>query len=163
MTDLKRKIQDIVAANLGKEELFLVDIEISGSHTTQKITVLLDGDKGVSIEDCARISRKLGETIEEENLIENAYLLEISSPGIDEPLKLNRQYVKNIGRRVSVVLINEQVKVGKLEAVNDERIVIQEEIKDPSAGGKSKKIKVVPVEIQFNEIKKSNVLIAFNN
>jgi ribosome maturation factor RimP len=162
MKDLKAKIEEIVIANLGKEELFLVDIEIGGSQAMKKITVLLDGDNGVTIEDCAFISRKLGAYIEETSLIDTAYLLEVSSPGIDQPLKLKRQYVKNIGRRVSIVLTNENLKTGKLEEVKEDRILIQEEIPE-KPGAKNKKIKLVPVEIQFNEIKKSNVLIAFNN
>ena len=162
MMELKRKIEEIVLSSLGNEALFLVEIEITGSQAMKKITVLLDGDKGVTVEDCAKISRILGEVIETQSLIESAYLLEVSSPGVDQPLKLKRQYIKNIGRRLSVLLADQQVKTGKLEEVNEDRILIQEEITEKSSG-KSKKIKLIPVEIPFKEIKKSNVLIAFNN
>ena len=156
--DLKGKIKELVNANLGKNEFFLVEIHISANPGMRKITVLVDGDKGITVEDCALISRKLAEAIELENLIDSAYLLEVSSPGIDFPLQSPRQYSKNIGRRVSVTLNDQKVKVGKLEEIKDKGIVIQEEQKE---GGKGKKIKLVTVEIQFSDIKKCNVLIAF--
>lgn len=162
MPNLKEKIEELVLQNLGKEDLFLVDVEMGGGPAMIKITVLVDGDKGVTVEDCARISRKISGIIEEQDLIESAYVLEVSSPGVDQPLKLKRQYRKNIGRRVSVVLADQQVKTGKLEDVKEDRILIQEELTEKTTG-KSKKIKLVPVEIPFSEIKKSNVLIAFNN
>lgn len=162
MTDLKAKIEEIVLSNLNKEDLFLVDLQISGTHAIKKITVWVDGDKGISIEDCALISRKTGDAIEDQQLVDGAYLLEVSSPGVDQPLKLKRQYVKNIGRRLSVTMADQQVKTGKLDEVKEDRILIQEEVLE-KPGGKSKKIKLVPVEIPFSEIKKSNVLIAFNN
>lgn len=160
--ELKRKIEEIVFSSLGNESLFLVDIEITGSNAMKKVTVLLDGDKGVTVEDCAKISRILGEAIETQSLIDCAYLLEVSSPGVDQPLKLRRQYVKNIGRRLTVHLSDQQIKTGKLEEVKEDGILIQEEVAEKSSG-KSKKIKLIPVEIPFKEIKKSNVLIAFNN
>lgn len=160
MPDLKGKIEEMVLANLGKEDLFLVEVEIAGSQAMRKIIVLLDGDNGVSVEDCAKVSRKLGALLEEQALIEVAYVLEVSSPGIDQPLKLKRQYVKNTGRRLTLILTDGQVKTGKLEEVKDDLILIQEELVEKA--GKSKKVKLVPVEIPFNEIKKSNVLIAFN-
>lgn len=162
MTDLKGKIEEIVVESLEKEEHFLVDLEISGSRVMKKITIWIDGDKGFTVEDCALISRKIGEQIELQNIIESAYVLEVSSPGVDQPLKLKRQYVKNIGRRISVVMLDQQIKKGKLEEVREDGIRIQEEIPE-KPGSKSKKMKLIPVEIPFNEIKKSNVLIAFNN
>jgi ribosome maturation factor RimP len=161
MPDLKGKIEEMVVSNLEKQDLFLVDVEIAGSQAMRKIIVLIDGDSGVTVEDCARISRKLGSLLEEQGLIEVAYVLEVSSPGIDQPLKLKRQYVKNIGRRFSFTLTDGKVKTGKLEEVKEDLILIQEELVEKT-GGKSKKVKLVPVEIPFNEIKKSNVLITFN-
>lgn len=163
MTDLKSRIEEIVVGNLKKEDLFLVDTHISGApNGMKKITVWIDGDKGISVEDCAEISRKLGEALETLNLIETAYVLEVSSPGIDQPLKLKRQYQKNVGRKLSVTLLDQQVKTGKLSSVNEHAIVLDEEIKEKGLSGKGKKLTIQTVEIPFDQIKKSNVLIAFN-
>lgn len=162
MSDLKQKIEELAVANLEKEDLFLVDVEIGGSQAMKKVTVLIDGDQGISIEDCAKLSRKLSAILEENELIDTAYVLEVSSPGIDLPLKLKRQYIKNTGRRLSITLSDGQIKTGKLEEVKEDSLLIQEETIEKSAG-KSKKVKLTPVEIPFSEIKKSNVLIAFNN
>ncbi|MBX9853027.1 MAG: ribosome maturation factor RimP [Cytophagaceae bacterium] len=156
--DLKGKIEELAARNLGKNELFLVETHISANPGMRKITVLVDGDKGVTVEDCVLISRKLGEAIELENLIDSPYLLEVSSPGVDFPLQSKRQYQKNIGRRVTVTLNDQEVKVGKLEEIKENGIVILEEQKE---GGKEKKRKLMIKEIRFSDIKKCNVLIAF--
>lgn len=163
MTDLKVRIEELVVKNLNKEDLFLVDVLVSGSQGgTKKITVLIDGDKGVSVEDCAELSRKLGIELETENLIDTAYILEVSSPGIDLPLKLKRQYKKNVGRKLSVLLNDQETKTGKLAEVNENSIVLEEELKEKGAGIKGKKVNTTVVEIPFDQIMKSNVLIAFN-
>jgi ribosome maturation factor RimP len=153
--ELKTKIEEIIKTLIGETDLFIVEIRVSSSAANMKISVLLDGDKGITIEDCAQVSRKLGHIIETENLIETAYLLEVSSPGADAPLKLHRQYVKNKGRRLSVLLNDGSEKTGLLEEVKDALILLQSETKE------KKKVIIVPVEIPFSEIKKSNVLISF--
>lgn len=160
MTDLKGRIEELVSMNLGKESFFLVDVLLGGSPAMRKITVLVDGDQGISVEDCATISRKLAERLEQEDLIDSAYVLEVSSPGVDQPLKLKRQYLKNVGRKLAVTLGDQQIKSGKLVGVKEEGIVLDEEVKDKQ--GKGKKITIQTVEIPFDQIKKSNVLIAFN-
>jgi ribosome maturation factor RimP len=161
--DLKGNIEDLAASNLENKDLFIVDILITGTSGMKKITVLLDGDKGVTIEDCARLSRKLGDLLEEKELIDSAYVLEVSSPGLDQPLKLKRQYVKNIGRRLKVMLNDQKIKTGKLEEIKEDSILLSEEVKQKGPDGKpGKKIKLIQVEIPFTEIKKSSVLIAFN-
>ncbi|HEY8401678.1 MAG TPA: ribosome maturation factor RimP [Cytophagaceae bacterium] len=153
--DLKEQIAAIVESALESKEHFIVDIHISGSPVMRKVTVVLDGDSGISVEDCAKISRVLGNTIEERDLIPTAYLLEVTSPGLDEPLKLKRQYQKNVGRKLSITLKNESVMTGKLEEVREESILIQAEKKE------KKKVIATPVEVPFNDIKKSNVLVSF--
>jgi len=85
-----------------EKELFLVDLVLKGTIGNQKLLVILDGDNGVNIDDCGRISRALGNFIEENNLIQERYFLEVSSAGLDHPIKLERQYKKNIGRTVKV-------------------------------------------------------------
>src|SRR6187402_2150672 len=97
----KRVIQLVEEKIADRPDLFLVDVQMHGSGI---LSILVDGDQGISIQDCVAISRHVGFHLEEENVIEQAYNLEVSSPGVGEPLKLVRQYKKNIGRDLSVKL-----------------------------------------------------------
>lgn len=154
--DLKRHIEEIVTGLL-KEEEFLVDVIIAGANAAGKILILLDADNGINIDRCAEISRKTGAVLEAEDAIETAYVLEVSSPGLEHPLKLNRQYKKNIGRQVKVTLQDDKQKTGELLSVEETYIVIGEIIKEKG----SKKTEVQEVKIPFSDIKKTNVLVSF--
>ena len=133
--------------------VFLVEVRIK---PVNNIKVFIDGDQGVSIEKLVQYNRRLYKQLEEENLYpEGDFSLEISSPGLDEPLKLNRQYVKNIGRFVEVDDINDVKREGKLISVTAEEIEI-EEIK-----GKGKKVETVQHTISFSEIKTTKIQIKF--
>ena len=101
-------------------DVFLVEIKIK---PTNNIKLFLDADSGMSIEKCIRVNRALYKKIEESGLFPNGdFSLEVSSPGVDEPLKLHRQYIKNIGRSVEATLTDGSVKTGKLTAVTDNEI-----------------------------------------
>lgn len=152
----KDKIASLVNSVLQNEQHFLVDVRISGSEGRQKIQVLLDGDEGISIDDCAIVSRKLANLIEEQDLIQDAYLLEVSSPGIDFPLSSQRQYNKNIGRSLKVVLLDGTTHTGVLQQVTEDGITIEEEVKQ-----KGKKTVTQPLDIPYSNIKSTNVLVSF--
>lgn len=79
-----------------------------------KILVLLDSDQGVNIDDCARLSRKIGGELEEGEVLDIAYILEVSSPGLDHPLAMERQYFKNIGRKLRIHTMEGSVCEGTL-------------------------------------------------
>lgn len=134
-------------------ELFLVEVKMLPNN---KLIIHVDGDEGISIQDCAAISRHVGFHLEEENTIEKAYNLEVSSPGVGEPLKLQRQYVKNIGRELSVKLNGGEVKEGKLLSVEDQSITIEAKVKE-----KGKKAQLVETSIDFSNITETKVLISF--
>ncbi|WP_113651210.1 ribosome assembly cofactor RimP [Pedobacter namyangjuensis] len=136
-----------------RPELFLVEVKMLPNN---KLIIHVDGDQGISIQDCVAISRHVGFHLEEENTIEKAYNLEVSSPGVGEALKLNRQYHKNIGRELSVKLNDGEKKEGKLLSVTDEAIVIEEKVKE-----KGKKAQLVETSIEFNKIVETKVLISF--
>jgi ribosome maturation factor RimP len=104
------------------------------------------------------LSRNVGERIEEANLISNAYVLEVSSPGLDYPLQSLRQYKKNIGRTLKVVLENDKIIKGKLLNVTEEGIKVGDEKKSKVKG---KAPEITELEINFKEIKKTNVLASF--
>ncbi|WP_240154994.1 ribosome maturation factor RimP [Chitinophaga sp. Cy-1792] len=130
---------------------FLVDIRIK---PTNNIKLFLDGDKGVPVEKLVSFNRALYALLEEAALFpDNDFSLEVSSPGLDEPLKLHRQYLKNIGRKVEVTFPDGSAKEGTLMAVSDSNFTIEEQI------GKKKEKKTT--EINFDEIKHTKVCIVF--
>ena len=154
MAEIKEKIEELVNAHLKDENLFLVDVAVAGGRNAKKVTVLIDGDKGLGIDDCAKLSRKLSEELEQMDLFEGNYSLDVSSPGLDEPLKLFRQYKKNIGREVKVIT-NEGADVkGKLKEVTEDGILLA---KSPT----KKAPKAVEEFIKFDQIKHTKVLISF--
>jgi ribosome maturation factor RimP len=136
-----------------RPELFLVEVKMLPNG---KLIIHVDGDEGISIQDCAAISRHVGFHLEEENVIERAYNLEVSSPGVGEPLQLIRQYHKNIGRELSVKLASGEKKEGILLSVDENAIVIEEKVKE-----KGKKAQLVETTIAFNDIVETKVLISF--
>jgi ribosome maturation factor RimP len=154
-----RVIQLVEEKIADRPDLFIVDVKMHGSGL---LTILMDGDQGIGIKDCADISRHVGFHLEEENVIEQAYHLEVSSPGIDTPLKSVRQYNKNINRSVSVKLNDGTAREGKLTAVDEAGITIEENVKPArSAGEKNKKAQLVENIIPFDQIAETKVLISF--
>ena len=145
MEDRIRAIVEKAIAD--QEDLFLVDIKIKGNIGNQKILVFVDGDDGISIDQCGRISRELGAEMEETDLIEGKYTLEVSSPGLDFPLSLNRQYKKNIGRELSIDTHTGDSIEGELLEINDSGISI--------------KVNLENRFLEFEEIKQSKVKVSF--
>ena len=131
---------------------FLVEISVK---PTNNIKVFVDADQGAAIDQLSRINRALYKWVEE-NLFPNGdFSIEVSSPGLEEPLKLSRQYLKNVGRMVEIVLKNGLKKEGKLISVSENEIVIEEEI------GKGKKKEVIQHIILKEEIKTTKVQVKF--
>lgn len=133
--------------------LFLVDVKM---HSDGKLIVLVDGDNGIGIADCVAISRHVGFHLEEENVIDTPYNLEVSSPGIDTSLTLQRQYAKNIGRTLSIKMDDGAKREGKLLSAADGEITIEETIKE-----KGKKAVTVESTIPTDKITETKVLISF--
>ena len=149
--ELKERLTELVHEHLESETHFLVDIVITTSQGPKKVLILLDGDDGINIDHCASVSRAVGHAIEEEELIEDAYRLEVSSPGIDHPITMLRQYVKNIGRQVKVTLNDGKIVTGELLEATEEEFTIQEVIK------KEKKKTV----ILLSDVNKTEVQVSF--
>ncbi len=150
---IEQRIAEYIDEKLLGTDLFVVDFRILPKS---RILILLDGDEGVKIEECAQLSRHVGHRIEEENLIDHAFTLEVSSPGVDHPLVLQRQYPKNIGRNLSVRMNDGKEREGKLMGVKDDKIIIEEKIKE-----KGKKAYTQEAEILFQDIKETKVIISF--
>src|SRR6185369_10682091 len=125
--DFKEKIKELTLASLSNPAHFLVDVVVN-KHKPMKFTIILDGDNGITIEDCALVSRAVNESLE--SLVEDPYSLEVSTPGLDHPLKLNRQYAKNKGHQLKVHLTDKSIVLGVLQQVDTEKIVIEAEVKE---------------------------------
>jgi ribosome maturation factor RimP len=155
--NIEKKIRELAEkkiAEIERPDIFVVDVKFN--PVGNKAIILLDGDRGAGIDECAQVSRYVGFKLEEENVIEEAYNLEVSSPGIDTPLLLVRQYTKNIGRQVAVKMAGDIKKEGKLLAVNAADIVIEEQIKE-----KGKKAVTAETTIPMEQITEIKVLISF--
>ena len=135
------------------EDIFLVSVKIK---PTNNIKIFLDADSGLSIEKCIKINRALYKIIEEKQWYPDGnFSLEVSSPGVDEPLKLLRQYKKNVGRNVEVALNDETKQEGKLIEVAEESIQLEQH------EGKGKKAVTKNIDIPFSDIKQTKILISF--
>ena len=136
-----------------QDDIFLVSIKIKPINN---IKIYLDADGGLGIEKCIKINRALYKIMEEMGMYPDGdFSLEVSSPGIDEPLKLLRQYKKNIGRAVEVTGIDDAVQSGKLIGVSEEAIQIE------SSTGKGKKAITQNLDISFTDIKQTKVQVKF--
>ena len=154
VNELKDRIYTLIEPLLQEDpSYFLVHIKVKPGHI---IRVYIDGDQGLPIKQCTSFNRRLYKAIEEAAWFpEGDFALEVSSPGVDEPLVLNRQYVKNIGRNVEVVLNDETVYVGNLKEVTDKDILIE------WTAGKGKKATQEQLLIPFENIKSTIVQIQF--
>lgn len=135
------------------DDTFLVSVKVKPINN---IKIYLDADNGLGIEKCIKINRALYKIMEEMGMYPDGdFSLEISSPGVDEPLKLLRQYKKNTGRNVEVTMNDDTKKTGKLTGVTEESINIE------YTEGKGKKAVIKTEEIPFAEIRQTIVQIKF--
>ena len=145
-----RMVEGILADD---PQYFLVEVKI---RPTNNIKIFLDGDKGISIEKCVAYNRQLYKLIEESGLFPaDDFSLELSSPGLDEPLKLLRQYHKNIGRKVEVLMKDGRKTEGVLKEVTDSGIVVEE------TRGKNKKQEIIQHNFSFDSVKSTKIQIVF--
>lgn len=147
---IEQTVEEVLAAFPG---YFLVQVRIK---PTNNIKVFVDGDQGITIETCIRLNRQIYAAIEEAGWYPDGdYSLEVSSPGVGEPLRLHRQYIKNVGRRLRVQLHDETELTGELKAVTDNSITLEQTF------GKGKKAVKQLQELDFNNIKTASVEVIF--
>ena len=157
MSDLKHLILDLVQKHLPNEEHFIVEVKIDRVADKTKILILVDADQGMTIAACASLSRALSGELETNEQLGEAYILEVSSPGLDYPLTEKRQYQKNSGRSLKVYLVSGEEVVGKLKEVEEQGIKLVVTKKE-----KGKKSSEEEQSVSYNEIKKSIVQVSFN-
>ena len=147
VTAIETKLNELLNEMPG---YFLVEFSIK---PTNNIKVFMDADQGAAIDQLSKINRALYKWVAE-NLFPNGdFSIEVSSPGLDEPLKLDRQYLKNIGRHVEVLLKNGIKKEGKLLTATENEILVEEE------KGHGKKKEVIQHKILKEEIKTTKIQI----
>jgi ribosome maturation factor RimP len=150
------KILELLEEGLKEKPLlFLVDLTIT---ETFKVIVTLDGDNGVNLQDCIDISRAIDSNLDRE---EQDYALEVASAGVSTPLKMVRQYRKNIGRTLKVKTATETIEA-KLDDVSEEGISLSWTVREPKKIGKGKETVEHKREIPYTEIKEAIVTIIFN-
>ncbi len=152
----REKISSLLEEGLQqKPSLFLVDLTITDAF---KVIITLDGDNGVNLQDCIDVSRVIENNVDRE---EQDYSLEVASAGVSSPLKMVRQYRKNIGRTLKVKTATETLEA-KLEDANDESIMLSWTAREPKKIGKGKETVAHQREIPYSEIKEAIVTIIFN-
>jgi len=155
---IKDQIESFINQNLESESHFLLEVNIgSGKVREGKVQVLIDSDSGITIEECSKYSRKLGAFLEESDLFEQAYTLEIASPGVDFPLTSERQFLKNINRNLAVEIKGSSTVIeGKLLAYQEDKIQLE-----VSEKLKGKKSQLKMIEISLENIVKAKVTVSF--
>jgi len=149
MEDMKKKIQELADSIAGQFAVDIVDVELSGSSRKPLIRIFIDKENGVTLDDCGKFSRALSALLDVEDPIPTAYVLEVSSPGLDRPLKVMRDFERSIGKLVRIVTrtkIDEQyVFTGRLTRVEGEHIILSFDDKE--------------MEIPFDQISRARLEI----
>lgn len=153
MSAVEAKIKSYIEEAIAGTNLFVVDLKILPKN---RIIVLMDGDNGIGIDECAKVSRHISHKMEEDNLIEGAHTLEVSSPGVDHPLKYQRQYPQHIGRTLGIRMNDGKEMEGKLLNIVGEQITIEAKIKE-----KGKKPSSEERSILLSDIKEAKIKIIF--
>lgn len=154
------KIVSLLEEKFKEEEFrdfYLVDLEF---HEPARIAVFVDADSGLNTVKCAKLSRYLEEYLDEKNWKNGKYILEVSSPGVDRPLKFPRQYVKNIGKKIDIKTAEGEDLRATLKDANEDFVVL--EYRDKIKQGKKKKHVVKQLELPYEAIKKAKIRISFN-
>ena len=146
----KEKLRETIEQQLEGSDRFLVEVTVKGGN---RINVLLDSDTSITIDDCVAITRHIESVFPRE---EEDYDLMVSSAGIDQPYKMLRQYVKNIGREVEIQLTDTTKIQGKLINANADGIAIQRQVKIKGSGKVDETL-----EFPFNQIKQTKEIISF--
>jgi len=151
----RNQLAEMLQECLTDQDLFVVGLTVSDA-VRPKVTVILDGEQGLGIHECATVSRRFARRIEEAYGEEAGYTLEVTSPGADQPLSDPRQYIRHVGRSLELKLADGTEKTGVLEEATPEGIQLAEVVKE-----KNKKKTLPAVSIPFTDIQEARVVISF--
>ncbi len=150
MNSIKQNILNAVKEILEKNNLFLLEVLFRGTERNWVIEIFIDGEDNLAADDCARISREINQVIEEKELLDSPYRLDVSTPGVDRPLKYLKQYKKHINRKFEVRYKSGENKksiTGKLVKIEEDNLYFY--------SGREQVIK-------FEDIIKAKVLVSFS-
>ncbi len=154
---MREKVTQLLEQALEKNKsLFLIDYSISEAN---HIRVILDGDKGVSVEDCIAVSREIEHNLDREEV---DFSLEVMSAGVSEPLKLPRQYKKNVGRTLKLRTKDDSAFEGTLVSATEEAVTLQWKAREPKPVGKGKVTVQKEAVLPYKDIAEAKVMITFN-
>jgi len=152
MNQLENRIRELLDEILNETDIYLVDLRVG----TSIVEVFADRDPHITIEDCVKISRRLEKQLDSEFPFSEKVTLEVSSPGMDQPFKVFRQFKKSVGRNVDVILLSGEKKSGVLIYADEEKIVIEEQI------SRSKhQTETAQSEVPFVNIKSTQLVFNF--
>lgn len=137
-----------------RKDLFLIDFSVNGENA---ITIIIDGDQGVKVEDCMFISRAIEHNIDRE---EHDFALEVMSSGAAAPLTLPRQYPKHVGRTLGVKTTTQNIE-GVLTEANEDEITLEWKAREPKPVGKGKVTVNKKENIAYKDIVEAKVIIKF--
>ncbi len=145
----KANILELAEDGLIGTDKFPVEVQVKGGNI---ITVFIDSDTAVTIDDCIRLSKRIESRLDRDT---EDFELRVSSFGADKPLKMKRQYKKIVGRELKIILNEEAIITGKLESADDHHLIIK------TKGEKKKGGEPEDIKIEFNNIKESVVVLSF--
>jgi ribosome maturation factor RimP len=144
----QRKIERLVEEKFAESDRFLVEVLIRPGN---RIWVFIDSDTGITIDDCVEVSRHIEANVDRET---EDYELQVSSSGLDQPLKILRQFTKNIGKAVEVILADGEKLTAMLLKADDQGIQLLLKGTKKEPGDKT-------ITLEFNEIKETKIKIIF--
>ncbi|HLS12661.1 MAG TPA: ribosome assembly cofactor RimP [Flavobacteriaceae bacterium] len=154
---MQDKVKELVDKALEERpSLFLIDLNISPAN---QIIVVLDGDNGVSMQDCVEVSRAVESELDRDTY---DYSIEVTTAGATSPITMPRQYPKNIGRKLKVQTVDGQKIEARLESVDDEGITLKWKAREPKPIGKGKHTVQKEAVIKYSNIKEAKAVITFN-
>ncbi|MDT0675082.1 ribosome assembly cofactor RimP [Autumnicola musiva] len=152
---LQEKVEKLLNEAFEKNNsLFLISLDVSGNN---HIKVIIDGDQGISVNDCIEISRSVEHNLDRDEV---DFSLEVTSAGVSEPLSLPRQYKKNIGRKLQVKTGEDKIE-GTLTNANDEEIHLKWKAREPKPIGKGKHTVEKEAVLPYSDIVEAKVMITF--
>ncbi len=123
-----KQIRKLVVPILESQQIDLIDIELKGRSGSQVLRIFVDIDGGISLDKCVDLSRQISDLLDTRDLIAGRYRLEVSSPGVDRPLKTTRDFTRNLGRKIKVIYqdkAEQRTISGIIDQVDDSRLFIQ--------------------------------------
>ena len=151
----RKYIEHLIEEHFKGTDKFLVELKLSPAN---KIDVFMDGLNGISIKDCVQMSRHIESSLNRE---ENDFELNVSSPGAEQPFRVQKQYFKNVGKKVKIVTHTGETLQGILKSSNENSIEIENTEKQKKEIGKGKILVTQKINLELDKVKEASVILSF--